>query len=157
MNIKHQILEQTFKDVDLSKFPSMWFIKTLEAMEMYEEHLKSGKSKQKPNSNPIKTFNEAQEFIEKFIEIKGGKFRLTPKVAVSYKARIKEGYSLAMIIEATKNCFADDYHKANPKYLTPEFILRPDKLEKYLNAKSKKTLGDNRTLSAEEYAQGWNN
>jgi hypothetical protein len=35
------------------------------------------------------------------------------------------------IVNAITNCFNDDYHKENPKYLTLEFISRPDKMQKY--------------------------
>lgn len=47
-------------------------------------------------------------------------------------ARLKEGYTKDDIWNAIVNCFNDDYHKeTNHKYLTLEFISRPDKMEKY--------------------------
>lgn len=50
-----------------------------------------------------------------------------------FRARLKEGYTTEQIIQAVQNCFNDQYHKENPNYLTPEFILRNDKLDKYVN------------------------
>ena len=46
-------------------------------------------------------------------------------------ARLKDGYTKADLVLAITNCFNDDYHKENPKYLTLEFITRPDKMQKY--------------------------
>jgi hypothetical protein len=42
-------------------------------------------------------------------------------------------------MNAIKNCSIDKYHIENPKYLTPEFISRPDKIEKYAYATTKKS------------------
>ena len=56
------------------------------------------------------------------------------KTRKQINARIKEGYSKEDLANAIRNCFNDPYHKENPKYLTLEFISRPDKLDKYLNA-----------------------
>lgn len=61
---------------------------------------------------------------------------VSDKVKKQFRARIKEGYNKSDITRAIKNCFEDDYHKANPKYLTLEFISRPDKFEKYVGASS---------------------
>lgn len=61
---------------------------------------------------------------------------INDKARKQFRARLKEGYTKKDILEAVKNCFNDDYHKANPKFLTPEFISRPDKFEKYLNSKT---------------------
>ena len=46
-------------------------------------------------------------------------------------SRLKDGYSKQDIVNAITNCFNDDYHKENPKYLTLEFISRADKMQKY--------------------------
>ena len=57
------------------------------------------------------------------------------KTKKQFNARLKEGYTKADIFNAIKNCYNDDYHQKNPKYLTLEFISRSDKLEKYSNYK----------------------
>lgn len=98
----------------------------------------------KPKSNHKKRREEIREdilgddviFISKFNEIKNSKFQLTDKVKSSLRERLKT-YTLEQIETAVRNCKADKYHIENPKYLTPEFILRPDKLEMYLNVKPK--------------------
>ena len=60
------------------------------------------------------------------------------KTRSQFLARLKEGYTKEDICRAIINCSRDKYHIENPKYLTPEFISRPDKMEKYANAVSKK-------------------
>jgi uncharacterized phage protein (TIGR02220 family) len=61
------------------------------------------------------------------------KFRvMNDKVKRSYKARIKEGYTIDDIHNAIKNCQANTYHKDNNyQYCTPEFFSRADILDKY--------------------------
>ena len=61
------------------------------------------------------------------------KFRvMNDKVKRSYKARIKEGYTIDDIHNAIKNCQANAYHKDNNyQYCTPEFFSRADILDKY--------------------------
>jgi uncharacterized phage protein (TIGR02220 family) len=74
------------------------------------------------------------KFITFFNSIRNTKYQATAKVKQCLKARCKE-YSKEDIIVAIKNAHLDDYHKStNFKYLTPEFILRTDKIEKFLNA-----------------------
>jgi hypothetical protein len=74
------------------------------------------------------------KFITFFNSIRNTKYQATSKVKQCLKARCKE-YSKEDIIIAIKNAHLDDYHKStNFKYLTPEFILRTDKIEKFLNA-----------------------
>jgi hypothetical protein len=47
-------------------------------------------------------------------------------------ARLKDGYTKQDIWNAIQNCYDDEYHKeTNHKYLTLEFISRPDKMERY--------------------------
>lgn len=75
-------------------------------------------------------------FIEKFNEIRGSKFKPSEKVERSLKSRLKN-YEPRDIIKALKNAMTDQYHVDNNfKYLTPEFILRQDKLEYFLNLPS---------------------
>jgi hypothetical protein len=74
------------------------------------------------------------KFITFFNSIRNTKYQATSKIKQCLKARCKE-YSKEDIIIAIKNAHLDDYHKStNFKYLTPEFILRTDKIEKFLNA-----------------------
>jgi len=88
-------------------------------------------NKKEKNDNNQRTY--IGDFINGFNIIKNSKFKKTEKVKHQLNARLKEGYSIEEILTATKACFNDEWHKKNPKYLTPEFITRSDKLQKYLN------------------------
>lgn len=75
-----------------------------------------------------------QSLLLVFNKITGKKMKvMNEKAKKQFRARLRDGYSKQEIMKAIKNCFDDDFHKANPKYLTPEFISRPDKFEKYVN------------------------
>jgi len=75
-----------------------------------------------------------QRFIDLFNSFANRNFRVTEKVKSSLKARLKD-YSKEEILKAIELAHKDQYHlETNFKYLTPEFILRPDKLEKFLNS-----------------------
>lgn len=87
-----------------------------------EEEEGVGKEKPKP---PF------EKFIEGFNQITGREFRGDNKSRDHFNARLKDGYIVEEILEAVKHCFAEPWHVENPNYLTPEFITRADKLEKY--------------------------
>lgn len=74
--------------------------------------------------------------VSRFNSITGKKIQKLDKKAKSqFSARIKDGYTEDDIFKAVENCFNDKFHSDNGhKYLTMEFITRPDKLELYLNA-----------------------
>jgi len=77
-------------------------------------------------------------FLDWFNKTTNKNFRtINNKTKSAFNQRIKDGYKKEDFMTAIINCFNDPYHKENPKYLTPEFISRPDKLEKYLNATPK--------------------
>ena len=79
---------------------------------------------------------DSKQFIKQFNYHTGKAHRiLENKAKRQLKQRLKEGYSKQDVLKAIKNCAADSYHKETKlKYLTPEFITRSDKLDKYLNA-----------------------
>ena len=91
----------------------------------------------KPEYNTEKVSNEDKDKYEKFLftinTITSKKFRGDKKSKRQFTSRLKEGYTLKDFKTAIANCFDDDFHKKNTKYLTPEFITREDKLQKYLN------------------------
>lgn len=78
------------------------------------------------------------DFLEKFNQSTGKKFRVADeKFKKQLRSRIKDGFSIDDIIQAAINCSNDPFHKENGlKYLTPEFITRADKLQKYFNQAS---------------------
>lgn len=73
------------------------------------------------------------KLLDKFNSITGKKSRVVPeKAKKAILARLKEGYTKQDILNAIQNCYNDSHHKeTNHKYLTLEFISRPDKLEKF--------------------------
>ena len=95
-----------------------------------------GNAKKDSKEKESKVNKEYKEFIDIFNRITGRDFKGTEKDKRQFSARIKEGFSLTGFEIAIRNCAADDFHKQNTKYLTPEFITRSDKFQKYLNANS---------------------
>jgi len=75
------------------------------------------------------------DFISSFNSITSKKCKGGSKDSKQFDARIKEGYTISDFETAIKNCKSDKYHIENPHFLTPEFITRADKLERYLNYK----------------------
>lgn len=77
------------------------------------------------------------KLLIQFNEITGKKTKvLNSKTKNSIIARLKEGYEKKDLLVAIQNCYKDPYHKeTNHKYLTLEFISRPDKMEKYSTMK----------------------
>jgi len=75
-------------------------------------------------------------FISKFNEITSKKIRVPDdKFKRQLNARLNEGFTLDEIYKAIKECMKDSHHiETKFKYLTPEFITRADKLQKFLNA-----------------------
>jgi uncharacterized phage protein (TIGR02220 family) len=71
--------------------------------------------------------------LSAFNDLTKRNFKLIPEKAKrQILARLKEGYTKADLWNAIENCYNDEYHKeTNHKYLTLEFISRPDKMEKY--------------------------
>lgn len=101
-----------------------------------------------PTPNPIQTNKDKEykkdkeeeyipfeDFIDSFNLITGKSFKPVDKYKRSFNARMKEGFTESQILEALEKAVKDEYHvKTKLKYITPEFITRVDKLEKYMNA-----------------------
>lgn len=80
------------------------------------------------------------KFIAQFNETRKTKHKTIAKVKTQFTARIKDGYTIQEIIKALENAMSDQFHIDNEfNDLTPEFITRPDKLEKYINYKKKQS------------------
>jgi uncharacterized phage protein (TIGR02220 family) len=63
-----------------------------------------------------------------------GQFKKLKAVKSKFELRVKEGYKPEDFKKAFENIVSDQYHRDNKyKYLTPEFLTRSDKLEKYCN------------------------
>lgn len=120
---------------------------------------KINKSKVKDNKvtlsgeTPTSFEKQCQYFIKLFNETKGGKdtpsrYRLDDKIRRQLKARLKEGYTSEDFKTAIINCKNDPYHiETGLKYLTPEFITRPDKLQTHLNGRMPQKPDESKKLS----------
>ena len=118
-----------------------------------ETQMKRKRNANETHLTPIQECKEEKEVINKiyssqpkvdwekllvqFNEITGKKTKvLNSKTKNSIIARLKEGYEKKDLLVAIQNCYKDPYHKeTNHKYLTLEFISRPDKMEKYSTMK----------------------
>lgn len=81
------------------------------------------------------------KFIDYFNSFTNRKFRVTDKVKRSLIARSKI-YTKKQIIQAVQNAHKDQFHiETKFKHLTPEFILRTDKIEKFLNVSANTSQG----------------
>jgi hypothetical protein len=73
------------------------------------------------------------KFIDGFNGFANRSFRVTEKVKTALRSRLKK-YTKIEIMAAIATAHKDQYHiDTKFKHLTPEFILREDKLEKFLN------------------------
>jgi hypothetical protein len=81
-------------------------------------------------STPI----DFDKFITFFNSIANRSFKVNDKIKRTLNSRLKS-YSKEQIHQAIVNAHKEQYHiNSKFKYLTPEFILREDKLEMYINA-----------------------
>lgn len=83
-------------------------------------------------------------FLKKFNEIrivndKPSKFRINTQLIGKLKQRLKN-YSPEEILSALSAAMKDEYHiKTNFQYVTPEYILRPNILDRFLNIGTEET------------------
>lgn len=83
-------------------------------------------------------YDSFTDFINQVNKELSKSFKETKAVKSSFVARIKSGYTLKDLILSLQNAKKDQFHIDNNfNHLTPEFITRIDKLEKYLNYKPK--------------------
>tara|TARA_R110002096_G_scaffold344623_1_gene537463 strand:- start:880 stop:1524 length:645 start_codon:yes stop_codon:yes gene_type:complete len=102
-------------------------------------------SVQQDSTNPTVNVNEnvnvndnvinSTKLLSVFNSILGKKTRVVPdKANKQLKAALKAGYSKDDIVTAITNASKDPHHvDSNYKYLTLEFITRPDKLDRFIN------------------------
>lgn len=75
------------------------------------------------------------DFVALLNEKTGKNYRGDKKGLSQFNARVKEGYSQADFESAVISAVKDQYHISEGfKYLTPEFMTRPDKLERFRTA-----------------------
>ena len=77
-----------------------------------------------------------QKFVEDFNLLRKSKFRANKQLEQKFYQRISEGYTPDDILNALKIALQDEFHKNSEyRYITVEFMLRYDKLDKFLNTK----------------------
>jgi hypothetical protein len=78
---------------------------------------------------------DSNKLLSVFNSILGKKTRVVPdKANKQLKAALKAGYSKDDIVTAITNASKDPHHvDSHYKYLTLEFITRPDKLDRFIN------------------------
>jgi len=75
-----------------------------------------------------------EDFIDRFNHIKGSKFRGDDKSRRQFAARIKSGITIDEMIQALQNAMQIPFHiESKFDHLTPEFLTRSDKLDRFLN------------------------
>jgi hypothetical protein len=145
-NLKKYNLD-IYKDFELGKY-------TLEEAENVAKHRKSSL----PDSSATKLLANVADNVNDNVNVNVNDILIQPKVVIDWDAllnqfnqltkrnhklipdkakrqllaRLKDGYTKQDIWNAIQNCYNDEYHKeTNHKYLTLEFISRPDKMERY--------------------------
>jgi len=78
---------------------------------------------------------DSSKLLSLFNSILGKQTRIiNTKTKTQIKDRLKEGYTKEDIVNAIRNASKDPHHiEFNYKYLTLEFITRPDKLDRFVN------------------------
>ena len=87
------------------------------------------------NVNVNDTDIDSSKLLSVYNSILGKTARVVnTKTKSQIKDRLKEGYTKEDIVNAIRNASKDPHHiEFNYKYLTLEFITRPDKLDRFVN------------------------
>jgi hypothetical protein len=95
----------------------------------------SRQEKEKEQEKVESIYVDYDKLIKVYNEILGRQTKVVPeKAKEQLNARLKEGYTKPDIVKALRNATKDPHHiESNYKYITLEFITRPDKLDRFLN------------------------
>lgn len=95
----------------------------------------SRQDKEKEQEKVESIYVDYDKLIKVYNEILGRQTKVVPeKAKEQLNARLKEGYTKPDIVKALRNATKDPHHiESNYKYITLEFITRPDKLDRFLN------------------------
>lgn len=90
--------------------------------------------------------DEYSELLQIINTLTGRQFRGDSKSQKQFAARIKQGWTMDQFRKAIENATANQYHiESNFQYITPEFITREDKLDKF-NAGTSNVQSSNRRI-----------
>jgi len=97
------------------------------------------KTKNKKQKNEIENEKKlVDRFIETFNKITEKNFKPSETLEKSLNQRVGEGYTTADIVTAIKKAYEDPYlcgeNESSKWYLTPEYILRKNKLDQWLHS-----------------------
>ena len=86
-----------------------------------------------------------KDFIDMFNEITVHKYRPIASYEHAFKARLKDGFTFEEMRQAVQNAanhpFLRGENPGKKDYLTPEYILRPNKLQEWIETKGKPLIG----------------
>ncbi len=138
-----EISEETFGSASVKRRLEMRNAKTKVASKNASKRWKENNIAMQDNdvSNAIKESKvnknklDTSKLLSVYNDILGKKSRVVPEKAKrQLMSRLKEGYTKDDIVKALNNASKDSFHiESRYKYLTLEFITRPDKLEKFVN------------------------
>lgn len=99
-----------------------------------DKSISNGEEPSAPAPQVFSSKQKCKMFVDQFNKVRGTKYKPLEKVCGQLNARLKEGYTSKDIFLALKNAMLDPYHvETNFKYLTPEFMTRADKIDKFIN------------------------
>lgn len=95
----------------------------------------SKQEKEKEQEKVESIYVDYDKLLKVYNEILGRQTKVVPeKAKEQLNARLKEGYTKPDIVKALRNAIKDPHHiETNYRYITLEFITRPDKLDRFLN------------------------
>jgi uncharacterized phage protein (TIGR02220 family) len=131
-NINSKVISNNIKEEKEKKTP------TGDPSALQPQSLFLGAS-QSPAGDP--NIDASAKFLAMFNKVTGRSFKaIDTKTLRQLKTLIASGYAMSDIEKAIKNALEDKFHKDEKyKYLTPEFITRLDKFQKFLFAEPAKT------------------
>jgi uncharacterized phage protein (TIGR02220 family) len=118
--------------------------------------LKSNKILKK-NLNGEQSKDSYARFIDFFNEVSGRNFGyLDKKARKQYEHLVKNGVKREEFETVIRNAYADPFHKENNyKHLTPEFLTRTDKFDKFAHSDEKRR--SKKTADPKDVLADWSN
>lgn len=109
-------------------------------------------SKGEANANVNVNVNDSYvAFLSELNRLTNKKYRGAKSVLASFSARIAEGRTIDDFLLAVRNGVNDPHHiDSNFKWLTPEFLTRADKLDKFVNMGQTAPKKEVREITAKE-------
>ena len=139
LNVQYQ--KKMARKKTLSKAGRLGYLKKVNQATLKQELSKTlnknqATPEQESGKKTLSMVAKFDAFLEMFNEVGNRQFKGDNLSRKSFKARINDGYRYADMKLAVTNLYKDPKHREDAfKYATPEFILRPSILERYINQK----------------------